>query len=138
MTPEQKQAFDKNADAFLAKRFADTLVLYISYNSNVQIDDREMARHWQSQTADTLKNFVFLILPGGVKIPLTGFIAAQGAGREFQFEFPRMLDGLPIVRPRDKSLQLEFIHPKIRDQKESRVLLSFKPEKMLVGGEAVY
>ena len=138
MTPEQKQAFDKNADAFLAKRFAETLVIYISYNSNVQIDDREMARHWQSQTADTLKNFVFLILPGGVKIPLTGFVAAQGAGREFQFEFPRMLDGRPIVRPKDKSLQLEFIHPKIRDQKESRVLLSFKPEKMLVDGEAVY
>ena len=138
LTAEQKAAFDKTAEAFLAKGFSDSLILYVSYNSNVPVDDREMARHWQSQTVDTLKNFAFLILPGGVKVPLTGFVAAQGAGREFQFEFPRTHEGRPLVSAQDKTLQLEFIHPKVRDQKESRVLISFKPEKMLVNGEAVY
>ena len=138
LTPEQKQAFDKNGEAFLAKRFPDTLILYVSYGSNVPIDDRELARHWQNQTTDTLKNFVFLILPGGAKVPLTGFVAAQGAGREFQFVFPRTYEGNPLIRAGDKTMQLEFTHPKIRDQRESRVLISFKPEKMLVNGEAVY
>lgn len=138
LTPEQKKAFDQNAEAFLTKKFPDTLVLHVSYTSNVQLDERELARHWQSQTTDTLKNFVFLILPGGEKIPLSGYGVTQGAGREFQFVFPRTYEGRTLVRTQDKALQLEFIHPEIRDQKASRVLISFKTEKMLVNGEAVY
>ncbi|MCA1634081.1 MAG: hypothetical protein LC802_10290 [Acidobacteria bacterium] len=138
MTPEQKQAFDQNAEAFLSKRFPDTLVLYVSYSSNVPFDDRELARHWQSQTTETLKNFVFLILPGGEKVPLSGYAVAQGASREFQFVFPRQYEGRPLVRAQDKTLQLEFPHPKIRDQKESRVLIAFKTEKMRIDGEVVY
>ena len=139
MTAEQKLAFDKNAEAFLAKKFPDTVILYVSYSSNVQIDERELARHWQSQTTEALKNFVFLILPGGEKVPLLGYTVAQGGSREFQFVFPRAVDGRPIVLPSDKkNLQLEFPHPKIRDQKESRVLISFKVEKMVMNGEAVY
>ncbi|MGH9944428.1 MAG: hypothetical protein ACRD9R_18935 [Pyrinomonadaceae bacterium] len=138
MTSEQKQAFDQNAEAFLAKTFPETLVLHVSYSSNVQVDDRELARHWQGQTTETLKNFVFLILPGGEKIPLSGYAVAQGAGREFQFIFPRQYEGRPLVRAQDKALQLEFPHPKIRDQKESRVLLSFKVEKMSMDGEPAY
>lgn len=139
MTAEQKLAFDKNAEAFLAKKFPDTVILYVSYGSNVQIDERELARHWQSQTTEALKNFVFLILPGGEKIPLLGYTVAQGGSREFQFVFPRSVEGRPIILPSDKkNLQLEFSHPKIRDQKESRVLISFKVEKMMIHGAVVY
>lgn len=139
MAAEQKQAFDKSVDAFLAKKFPDTVILYISFNSNVPVDEREMARHWQAQTTEQLKNFVFLILPGGEKVPLLGYAVAQGGSREFQFVFPRMHQGRPIVGDQDKKkLQLEFIHPKIRDQRESRVLLSFNTEKMMMDGVAVY
>jgi len=138
MTPEQKLAFDKNAEAFLGKNFPDTLILYVSYSSNVPIDERELARHWQAQTTAQLKNFVFLILPGGEKVPPLGYAVAQGGSREFQFVFPRAYKGQPVIRSGDKTLQLEFPHPEIRDQKASRVLLSFKAEKMQVNGEAVY
>jgi len=137
LTPEQKAAFDKNAEAFLAKSFPDTLVLYVSYTTNVQVDDRDMAAYWQRQTIDTLKNSVFLILPGGEKIPLSEFGIAKG-GREFQFVFPRTREGRSLIQAKDKSVQLEFIHPKVRDQKESRVLISFKTEKMMMDGVAVY
>ncbi len=113
-------------------------MLYVSYSSNVQFDDRELTRHWRSQTTETLKNFVFLILPGGEKVPLVDYAVAQGAGREFQFVFPRTYEGRPLVRAQVKTVQLEFIHPKIRDQKESRVLIAFKAEKMLLDGEVVY
>lgn len=138
LTPEQKLAFDKNGEAFLAKKFPDTLILYISYSSNVPIDDRELASHWQSLTTDTLKNFVFLILPGGEKVPLWGYAVTKGGGREFQFVFPRMYRERPVLSAEDKTVQLEFPHPKIRDQKESRVLITFKVEKMLIDGQMVY
>ena len=138
MAPEQKAAFDKQSEAFLGKRFPDTVVLHVSYSSNVQADDREMARHWRSQTAETLKNFVFLIPPVGEKVPLSGYAVTQGSGRELQFEFPRHEKGRALVGPQDKMLQVEFIHPAIRGQRETRVLLAFKVEKMLMDGGVVY
>ena len=140
MQSEQQQAFDKKAEEFLAKRFPATVMLHITYGSNVQFDDRNLTRHWRSQTIETLKNFVFLILPGGEKIPVTGYAVSQGAGREFQFEFPREHQGRPLVGPedKDKALQLEFVHPGVRGQSGSRVLISFKVEKMLFDGKVVY
>jgi hypothetical protein len=138
MQPDQQRTVDQKAEEFLAKRFPDTVALYVSYRSNVQVDDREMALHWQKQTTETLRNFVFLIGSGGEKIPLLDYWVAEGAGRAFQLIFPREYKDEPLVGPRDKTIQLEFIHPKIRGQGEARVLISFKVEKMLIDGAAVY
>jgi hypothetical protein len=138
MQPEQQRAFDQKAEEFLAKRFPNTVVLHVTYGSNVQFDDRNLTRHWRSQTAETLKNFVFLILPGGEKVPLLGYAVAQGAGREFQFEFPREPKGHPLVGSQDKTIQLEFPHPSIRGQGGSRVLIAFKVEKMMIGEAIVF
>jgi hypothetical protein len=138
LNAEQKAGFDRNAATFLSKRFPDSVVLYVSYSSNVQMDDRELSQYWRTQTTDTLKNSVFLILSGGEKVPLSDYALAQGAAREFQFVFPRVYQGRPVIGDDDKTIRLEFIHPKIRDQRESRVFIEFKAEKMLVKGEAVY
>jgi hypothetical protein len=113
-------------------------VLNVSYRSNVQVSDRELALHWQKQTTETLKNFVFLIGSGGEKVPLLDYWVAEGGGREFQLIFPRQHKDEPLIGPRDKTIQLEFIHPKIRGQSEARVLISFKVEKMLIDEAAVY
>lgn len=138
MQPEQKQAFDQKGEEFVAKRFPDRVVLHVAYSSNVQADDRELARLWRSQTTETLQNFVFLILPRGEKVPLSGYAVTQGAGREFQFEFPRAHKGHPLIGREDKTLQLEFPHPSIRGQAESRVLISFKIDKMMIEEAVVY
>ncbi|GEM_PF-626087 len=138
MPPDQQAAFDKKSAEFLSKPFPNTVVVHISYGSNVQFDDRNLTRHWRSQTTETLKNFVFLILPGGEKVALSGYAVSQGAGREFQFEFPRQYNNRPLVGAQDKTLQLEFPHPGIRGQRESRVLLTFKVEKMMLQGAIAY
>lgn len=138
MTPAEQQAFDQQAEKFLAARFPDTVVLHVAYGSNVQVDDRELARHWQIQTTETLKNFVFLINSGGDKVPLLRYVSGGGARREFQLIFPREYEGRPLVGPEDKSLKLEFIHPRIGEQSESRVLIEFKVKKMLMRGAVVY
>lgn len=138
MQPDQQRAVDQKAEEFLAKRFPDTVVLYVSYRSNVQVNDRELAVHWQTQTTETLKNFVFLIGSGGEKVPLRDYWVAEGGGRAFQLIFPREYKGEPLIGPRDKTLQLEFPHPSIRGQGASRVLISFNVEKMLVDGTALY
>ncbi len=137
MSPENKEEFDAAAKKYLARDFPDTVVVQVFYGSNVHIDARDMAQHWQNQTVGTLKNFVFLIGGKGKKVPLLQFATAKG-GQMFQMVFSRLPEGQPLVGPKDKSLKLEFPHPRIRGQREERVLLEFKLKKMRVDGEAVF
>ncbi len=138
LRPELKRVADQRAENFLAVRFPETVVVRVLYGSNVQLADRELARHWNTQTTDTLRNFVFLIGSGGEKVPLLNYRVAEGAAREFELVFPREHKGRPLVGPQDKLLQLEFRHPAVRGQKESLVLISFKVERMLFKEAVIY
>jgi hypothetical protein len=138
MAPEQKQDLDARIGKFLAADFSDKILVHVIYKSNVPQTDRDLARYWQTRTLDTIKNTTNLIVGDGRKIPPTGFVAAGGGVREFQFVFPRRLNGQPAVSPKDKTLKIEFLHPNLSSQGEIRVLLTFKPEQMTINGEAVY
>ena len=137
MQPAQKQAVDQNAEQFLAKSFPDTAVVFVSFTSNVREYQLDLSRYWQSQTTDTLKNSVFLIGSKGERIPLLSYLWA-GNGKDFQLVFPRSYKDQPAAAPGDKAIQLEFTHPRIRQQKESRVLLEFKLEKMMMQGGLLF
>ena len=138
LNDEQKQAFDAKVEPFLAASYPDSVVVYVSFSSNVREDFLELSRHWQNQTASTLSNFVYLIGGKKRKVPPLEYAFVQQGGNTFRFVFPREVDGEPLVAPKDKSLQLEFIHPNIRNQGEKRVLLSFKVKDLLVDGVPVY
>lgn len=131
MPSEGKQGFDQNAEQFLAKNLSDTIVLFVTFSSNVQEFLMELSRYWQAQTTETLKNSVFLITPRGDRIPPINYI---WAGTEFQLTFPREYNEQTLASPGDKMIRLEFTHPRIRQQNEARILLEYKLEKMLVGG----
>ncbi len=137
MSPESKEEFDVSAEKYLARAFPDPVVVQVFYGSNVHYDAREMVRYWQNQTVETLQNFVFLIGGKGKKVPLLQFATAEG-GAMFQIVFSRLPEGQPLVGPKDKSLKLDFPHPKIGGQREERVLLEFKTKKMRVDGEVVF
>ncbi len=138
LAPEQQQELDARIGKFLAVSFADTVLVHVIYKTNVPQTDRDLARHWQTRTLETIKNTTNLIAGNGQKIQPTGFVAATGAGREFQLVFPRQLNGQPSIAPTDKSLKLEFMHPNLGNQGEVRILLNFKPEQMVVNGAVVY
>jgi len=87
MPPEQQQAFDRKAEEFLAASFPDTVILHVGYSSNVQVDDRDLARHWQIQTTEMLKNFVYLIGSEGEKVPLLRYTVAEGGPGSFNWSF---------------------------------------------------
>jgi hypothetical protein len=90
------------------------------------------------QMTEKLKNSAFLIGPKGQKVPPQCFNVTTGAGREFTLYFPRAYEGRPLVGPQDKTIKLEFMHPRVSDQGESRVLLEFKADKMIINNAAVY
>lgn len=137
MTADGRKAFDQNAKQFLFVDNPQSVVMHVSYTANVQNDDRELARHWNSQTTEKLKNFVFLIGGGGVRVPVSIYTPGEGASREFQFIFPRDYNGRPVIGPGDKTLKLEFSHPDIRGTAE-RILIEFRLEKMMMQGALVY
>ena len=138
MTGGQKEASDARANNFLHATFPDSVLLYVTFEGNVRQDVMDLSRHWRIQTVDTLKNFVYLRGGKGRKVTLQSYSFSQEAGNAFQFIFPRTLEGEPLAGPEDKSLQLEFVHPNIRNQGERRVLRSFKVKDMLIDGALVY
>ena len=135
---EEKQTLDQQAGQFLAKEFPDQVVIHVSFESNIDFDQRELARHWQTQTTEKLRNTVYLIGAKGVKAQLQEFVLADGSGQAFQFTFPRTVEGQALAAPQDKELQLEFIHPDIRGRGEKRVLVKFKINKMMVDSQLEY
>jgi len=138
LPPQKQKEFDERAGQFLAANFAETVMAHVIYHSNVAVDDRELARYWHTQTLETIKNSTFLIGAGGQKIQPLRYTPATGAGREFQLVFPRQVNGQPIAGPNDKSLKLEFKHPRTGDQNEQRVLIEFKLDRMTMQGAAVF
>jgi len=132
MSPEERLKFDAEAERFLTALFPDTIVISVTYGSNVAAYDQDLARYWQTQTAETLKNTVFLLAPEG-SLVLSFYDAERGDGRSFQFVFPR-----PRLEPDDRSLKFEFLHPNIREEGEQRVLLEFPVKRMVVAGAVVY
>ncbi len=136
-----KQKFDESANAFLSSKFPDHILLYVTFKTNSQAKAMELARYWQSQTTDLLKNSVFLRNSKGTQVALVQFNASQGGERSFQFIFPRQVNGEPLIGPGDNSLMLEFTYPVVDipgslNQKlgDGRGYLEFKPKKMVFQG----
>ena len=138
LSPEQKQAIDKQAEPYLSADFSNVVVISISYSTNNRASDLELARYWQSQTTETLKNVVYLSNTKGDKIPVARYAAAQGGGRSFQFMFPREVDGKPLLSSQDKSVKLEFTYPTIGGMGDGKAFMEFKVEKMIFDGNIAY
>jgi hypothetical protein len=138
LPPEQRQEFDKKAEAFLSGFPTDSVVVYVTYSANDRDNDQELARYWQSQTVELFKNSVYLSSTKGDKVPLANYAAGQGAQRSFQFIFPREMNGKPILDPHDKSLKLEFVYPVVAGIGDGKGFMEFKAEKMVFQGNIAY
>lgn len=135
---EKKQELDALADKVLSADVPNVIVV-VRYETNNTENDRQLARFWQTQTLDLLKNSVYLIPQKGDKVRLIQFAAAPGAERIFQFVFPREVDGKPIIDPvKDKNIKLEFSYPVIGGMGDGRAFMEFKLDKMVFDGNVAY
>jgi hypothetical protein len=139
---EQKQTFDQNAQGFLAGVGPDFVVVSVSYETNNLDYLRDLTRHWQAQTTELLRNSVYLSGSKGKKAAISQYIPGTGASQEFQFIFPRAVDGEEVLKPGDKSLLLEFSYPEVdvpvSRRGYGRVFIEFKTDKMKIGDEVIY
>lgn len=136
LPPEQKQAFDKQADSLLNAFPEDMVVVLVRYETNDRNRDQELARWWQSKSTELLKNQVYLS-GNKTKVPIGQFVAGQGADRWFQFIFPKEVDGNPVITPQDKSIKLEFAYPPM-GMGSGQAFQEFKIEKMIFNGNIAF
>ena len=141
-----KQAFDN----YLSATFDDKIVILVSYGANLPESDTTLARYWQSQTLDTVKNSAYLTGPDGERVQPTAFVTGRGAEREFQFVFPRNTAAAK-AHP-DEPLALEFAAlpafdstaPQVATSNPgsltvpSRMYFKFQPREMTVDGKVMY
>ena len=139
MSADQKKNFDTSAEAFLARKYDDVIVVHVLYGTNVQNDEREMMRFWQTSYPEgTVPVEAYLSTGSGKRVTPIKYVAAKGAGLEFELIFPRHKDGEPIITPDVKTISVEFQHPNIGLEGTARVFQEFKTEKMTVNGAVVY
>lgn len=133
---EERAKTDQRAAEFLSRSFVDAVVVYVSAGSNVDAHQRALERHWRSQGQIVLRTSAYLITQAGKRVPAQ---QVQVSDASFQLVFPRQVDGQPVVDAGNKkSVYIEFPHPNIGGLGEARVLLEFKPNKMVYRGSPAY
>ena len=129
MSAEQKTAFDANAAKFLAVKFADRVVVSVTFKTNVQDYESQLRTYWEQKSLPTLSMSVFL----NARKERLSLIDYTFKDDTFQFVFPRPKKVSP-----DEKLGVEFIHPKIERIGHQRIVQEFSLKKMLVNGEPVF
>jgi len=129
MSAEQKAAFDHSAEKFLAATFPDRVIVAVTFHSNVQNDESLLRTYWASQSLAKLSMTVFLNT-GSERLSLTDYSCKDDT---FQFTFKRPKQ----VSPDDK-ISVEFVHPRIDQVTQQRILQTFNVKKMLVEGTPAF
>jgi hypothetical protein len=138
LSDAQKQAFDKQTEAFLYADYGDKVVIGITYETNIQQNYQELSRYWQSQTAEVMANSVFLTPDKGSKARLVRYNPPQGAQTDFAFIFPREVDGNPLLSDENKNLILEFTYPVVGGIGDGKGYAEFKVKKMMIKSGIIY
>ncbi|HET8666385.1 MAG TPA: hypothetical protein VFM10_00295 [Terriglobales bacterium] len=125
MPADQKQRIDANADAFINGK-SDEISFWVNYSCDVPTLAMDLKRYWETQTAGTMANKIFLQVSGSQKLDPTYF--GPGPNNSFEIRFPR-----PKDISADGSLTLQFNHPGIGPSTR-KVLAEFKLKKMKVNG----
>ena len=150
MSAEDRKAFDASAGSFLAGKYEDSIVINVSYGSNVDKYARELKRIWQGYSELAPPQDITLTTSKGTRVKPLRIVSAPGGAMEFNLIFPRLIDGEPFITSNLKSVGIEFPHPdieKIEAGKDTesekltatrRIYTEFKVDKMVVNGQIIY
>lgn len=147
--PDDAKSKTKGAfEQYLSQQFDDKIVVVVEYGSNLPEIDSVLANYWQSRTLDQVRNTTLLSGPDGDRVAPIAYVAGRGAGREFEFVFPR--NAAAAQAHPDTPLAFEFIPPPPFDGTTppltagpglaltDRLYFKFQPKEMLVDGKVSY
>ena len=141
-----KQALDAKLKKYLEATFPDKIIVQVTYSSNIEDIDRQLAYYWQTQTRESLKGTVYLSGPDGEHVEPIQYYGGTGAEREIQFAFPR--NPQAAAGNAATPLAFEFRHPNISEKSSNvtgtpvrqttRVYLKFDTAEMRFQGATSY
>lgn len=133
MDDATKAAFDAKWRDYVTNDPADTIVVSVSYRSNVPEHERRLATYFQSQTLELVKDTTFLSVSDGRKLPAVAYMGGQGNAREFQVGFER-----PANLPDNASFTVEFRHPDIPSAPAQRISARYQLKNMRFADGVAY
>jgi hypothetical protein len=137
MPDQVRKSAETRQTSVLGEKFPEHIVIRVEYSTTVTGYQRELAHYWQTRPAELWKQDVFLNTSSG-RIAPVDIRVASGGGGSFELLFPREINGEPVVKPTDKSFNLDFQAPAIGAFPSERVLLEFKLKDMMMGGEPAF
>jgi hypothetical protein len=162
MDAEHKKAFDAQVQGLLDATYSDVIDVRVVYGSAQTPLERQLANYWKAIPPDSLPVDVFLINEHNERISPAKFISPKSGDNSFEMYFPRMQNNEPVIRPTDKSFNIQFPHPAIGSQPVAarnpndpnnpnnvsnpsvptlgaeRVLVQYRLDKMMVAGKPVF
>jgi hypothetical protein len=154
MPDAQKKEFDAKAEAMLNHNYDDVIWVHVTFGSNLQSFERDMATYWKAIPPEAPPIDMYLITEKGDRVPPIRLNSPPNGSYSFDLIFPRMKNHEPVVHEGDKMLSLQFTHPAIGNQTqrnttnpsdpsmdvfgEERVLIQFKLDKMVINGKASF
>jgi hypothetical protein len=139
LDPEKKEVMRKQTDSFLNRSYDDVIVVHVTYGSNVQEYNRDLATFWQTHYSEgTVPQDAFLHGSGGQRVAPVRMISPKGGAQEFELIFPRVVEGKPLIEPGDKTISVELVAPSVGGVDSSRIFVEFKVDKMALNGQLLY
>ncbi len=160
-----KKNMDAQTQGYLDRSYEDVIVVHVVYGSENADYNRSLAAFWQNHfpegyiPVDTLFHG-----SNGQKISPTKIISPKNGAQEFEFVFPRSVDGKPLIEADAKTIGIEFDTPgsnstgsaahvaigtsqntsvggvrtSVGGVKGGRVFVEFKVDKMKMDGKLIY
>lgn len=138
LSANDKKIFDQSAEAYLAGDTANHIIVHVEFESNVQFFEQALVQYWHSFSSGVMPAEVWLITASGKRIGAYSWKIPPGGAAEFEFFFPREVDGKPVISPEDKKIYFEFPNPRVRELSDTRARFEFQIEKMKYKGELIY
>jgi hypothetical protein len=129
LSPDQRASLDASVKQFLAQTFVDTVVVQVRFTSNAPTSLFEVRQYWTTQTAESLKDKLFLAV-GETRLEPEWFEADENM---FQVRFKR-----PQGVPADTKISLQFETPPAGTIKQQKVVANFSPKDMTYEGAIAF
>lgn len=138
MPSARQHAFDQQvANRILHFDASKNVIVFLAYQTNDPVQQRNMNQWFATQTTDTLKQNAYLYVPKVGQVQLAHYIPPQQGGAVLgaQFIFPRYFNGELILKPGETGrVRFQFYQPQINQE----MYIDFKPENMTYEGQLSY
>lgn len=134
MTTEQREEFDKRFRRALELEVSDRVIVALDFDTNNPDAARELRQSFELESADKLKQNVYLISQRLKRVELQAYFPPGADGTGAKLIFPRTVNGQPVFGPQDKEIRFDFVVPATRQH----ISLTFKSAKMTYQGQLSY